>query len=183
LGKKGIWEKLFQAIQQDPDMKYVMLDSTVIRANACAAGYTKDSQVQECLGRSRGDFTTKIHALTDALGNPLKFILTGGQRNDITQAIPLLKNISNTFVIGDKGYDSNELITFLQNRNCIPVIPSRKSRREPREYDTFLYQDRNRIECFFGKIKQFRRIASRFEKSAEAFVALVYFVGVLIWIR
>ena len=181
--KKGVWQKLFQAIQQDPDMEYVMLDSTIIRANACAAGYKKDSQLEECLGRSRGGFTTKIHALTDALGNPLKFILTGGQRNDITQAIPLLNQISDTFVIADKGYDSNELIAFLQNQNCISVIPSRKNRKEPREYDTFLYQDRNRIECFFGKIKQFRRIASRFEKSAQAFLSFLYLVGVLIWIR
>ncbi len=181
--KKGVWQKIFQAAQQDPDIEYVMLDSTIVRANACAAGYTKDSQVKECLGRSRGGFTTKIHALTDALGNPLKFILTGGQQNDITQAIPLLQDVYNTFVIADKGYDSNDLIAFLQNNNCIPVIPSRKNRKELRKYDEFLYQDRNRIECFFGKIKQFRRIASRFEKSAEAFLALVYFVGALIWIR
>ncbi len=181
--KKGIWENLFKQIQKDPDLEYVMLDSTIVRANACAAGYKKDSQIKECLGRSRGGFTTKIHTLTDALGNPLKFILTGGQRNDITQAIPLLEQTIDTFVIADKGYDSNEFIEFLKIKNCIPVIPSRKNRKEPRDYDTFLYEDRNRIECFFGKIKQFRRIASRFEKSAESFLALIYFVGVLIWIR
>lgn len=181
--KKRIWENLFKQIQKDPDLEYVMLDSTIVRANACAAGYKKDSQIKECLGRSRGGFTTKIHALTDALENPLKFILTGGQRNDITQAIPLLEQTIDTFVIADKGYDSNEFIEFLKIKNCTPVIPSRKNRKEPRDYDTFLYEDRNRIECFFGKIKQFRRIASRFEKSAESFLALIYFVGVLIWIR
>jgi transposase len=175
--------KIISGHKKDPDMEYVMLDSTIVRANACAAGYGKNSQTKEALGRSRGGFTTKIHTLVDALGNPLKFILTPGQRNDITQAIPLTEELFNLFVLGDKGYDSDAFIKHLQKNNCSPVIPSRKNRKEPREYDTFLYQDRNRIECFFGKIKQFRRIASRFEKSAEAFLALIYFVGVLIWIR
>lgn len=88
--------------------------------------------MKECLGRSSGGFTTKIHTLTDALGNPLKFILTGGQRNDITQAIPLLEQTINAFVIADKGYDSNDFIEFLKIKNCTPVIPSKKQKKTSR---------------------------------------------------
>ena len=84
--RKGIWQRLFESMLEADD-EAVMIDATIVRAHACSAGYKKDSATQEELGRSKGGFTTKIHALVDALGNPLKFILTPGQRNDITQAI------------------------------------------------------------------------------------------------
>ena len=84
-----------------------MIDATIVRAHACSAGYKEGSQDEESLGRSKGGFTTKIHAMVDALGNPLKFILTPGQRNDITQAQSLITNITNSIVI---------------DRNCIVAI-------------------------------------------------------------
>ena len=92
---KGIWESLFNLTIDQPDMEAVMIDATIVRAHACSAGYKKNSQAQECLGRRKGGFTTKIHAVVDALGNPLKFILTAGQRNDITQGEPLIKDFKN----------------------------------------------------------------------------------------
>ncbi len=87
--------------KQEPDLEAVIIDGTIIRAHPCSAGYTKDSKDQEALGRSKGGFTTKIHALVDALGNPLKFILTPGQRNEITQAEVLTKNVYNSIVVAD----------------------------------------------------------------------------------
>ncbi len=101
---KAIWNYLFQNTKKDPDMESILLDSTIVRAHACSAGYRKDSQTQEALGRSRGGFTTKIHALVDALGNPLKFILTPGQSHDITQSQSLIEEMKDTIVIADKGY-------------------------------------------------------------------------------
>jgi transposase len=83
---KGIWEALFEKIQHCPDYEFTMIDATIVRAHACSAGYGKGTQDTQALGRSKGGFTTKIHALVDALGNPLKFILTPGQRHEITQA-------------------------------------------------------------------------------------------------
>jgi transposase len=178
-----IWEQIFEALKQNPDMEYTMIDSTIVRAHACAAGYEKDSQNQEALGRSRGGFTTKIHALCDALGNPLKFILTPGQHNDITQAQSLTENISDMPLIADKGYDSDEFRTYLKNKNCSPVIPPKENRLEQYEYDKYLYEDRNRIEGFFGKAKHFRRVFSRFDKTAQSFLSFVQFVGAMIWVR
>ena len=180
---RGIWEKMFDYFKQDPDMEWVMIDSTIVRAHACAAGYGKDSQSKEALGRSKGGFSTKIHILTDALGNPLKFFLTAGQRNDITQAKTLCKSIFNSTVIADKAYDCNNFVETLIDQNCDPNIPPRSNRKEPREYDEILYQERHVIECFIGKIKHFRRIFSRYDKSAQSYVAFLYFVGALIWIR
>ena len=181
--ERNIWKKLFEQSKIDPDFEYVMIDSTIVRAHACAAGYGKNSQEKEALGRSKGGFTTKIHAVVDVLGNPLEFSLTSGQRHDITQADFLTKDLKGDFLLADKGYDSNAFIKNITQKGFISVIPSRKNRKQPRNYDDFLYQDRSRIECFFSKIKHFRRIFSRFDKCANSFLSFVYFVGMLIWLR
>jgi transposase len=181
--ERNIWKQLFEQSKIDPDFEYVMIDSTIVRAHACAAGYGKNSQEKEALGRSKGGFTTKIHAVVDALGNPLEFSLTSGQRHDITQADFLTKDLKGDFLLADKGYDSNAFIKNITQKGFISVIPSRKNRKQPRNYDDFLYQDRSRIECFFSKIKHFRRIFSRFDKCANSFLSFVYFVGMLIWLR
>lgn len=181
--ERNIWQKIFESVQTDPDLEYVMIDSSIIRAHACAAGYGRNSQEKEALGRSKGGFTTKIHAVVDALGNPLKFSLTAGQRHDITQAVLLTQNFTGQYLMADKGYDSNAFIKMLVSKGVIPVIPSRKNRIEPRIYDEFLYQDRSKIECFFGKIKHFRRIFSRYDKCANSFLSFLYFTGTLIWLR
>lgn len=180
---RGIWNDLFEYIQIEPDTELFMIDATIVRAHQCAAGYKKDSQVSEALGRSHGGFSTKIHALVDALGNPIKFILTAGQRQEITQAENLLQNINNTTIIGDKGYDSNACIDFIKSKNSEAVIPSRKNRNIQRPYDKHLYIERHLIECFFGKIKHFRRIFSRFDKAASTYLAFIQFVSVFIWLR
>ena len=124
---KGIWSDLFTQVQIDPDMESTMIDATIVRAHACSAVYKKDSQDQEALGRSKGGFTTKIHALVDALGNPLKFTLTSGQRHDVTQADTLAKDIENAMFLADKAYDSNALIQQLEKQKCVAVIPSKKT--------------------------------------------------------
>ena len=91
----------------DPDMASIMLDATIVRAHACATGYGKDTQEKEALGHRKGGFTTKIHACVDALGNPIQFMLTPGQRHDITHAQGLIEGIERTIVIAEKRYDHN----------------------------------------------------------------------------
>lgn len=180
---KGIWEMLFQKLQQEPDLEAVMIDATIVRAHACSAGYGKESQPQQALGRSRGGFSTKIHALVDALGNPLKFILSAGQRHEISQAEALIEGVLRSIVIGDKGYDSNAFVETLKAKECPCVIPPKRNRLNPRDYDEHLYKERHLIECFFGKIKHFRRIFSRFDKTASSFLAFLHFVSAFIWLR
>jgi transposase len=177
---RGVWKKLFESQQIDPDMEWVMIDSTIVRAHACAAGYGKDTQEQEALGRSKGGFTTKIHALVDALGNPIKFLLTPGQRHDITQAKELTAAVVDIPVLGDKSYDVDHFVATLEAKEC---IPPRKNRKKPRSYDEYLYRERHAVECFFGKIKHFRRIFSRYDKIARSYLSFLYFAGALIWLR
>ena len=140
-------------------------------------------QEAQALGRSRGGFSTKIHVKVDGLGNPLRFILTGGERHESTQGEALLGEQVGEYVLGDRAFDSDDLIAFIIDQGAIPVIPSRKNRKEPREYDTWRYRERALVECFFNTIKHFRHIFSRFDKLARRFLGFLHFAGALIWLR
>ncbi len=137
----------------------------------------------QSLGRSRGGFSTKIHLATDALGNAVRFILTSGERHDITQAETLIENFCADYVIADKGYDAQAFILLLKARSAEAVIPSRANRKEPREIDTHLYKERHLIENQIGKLKHFRRVFSRFDKLAKNYLSFIYFASTVIWLR
>lgn len=181
--RKGVWERLLEKFKIDPDMEAVMIDATIIRAHACAAGYEKESQKEQALGRCVGGFTSKINAMVDALGNPLKFILSPGQQHDIKAAHSLIAEIKGSDVLADKGYDDDKLIRVIEMQGCRAIIPPRKNRKVPRDYDKDLYKERHLIECFFGKIKYFRRVFSRFDKTAQAYMAFLNIVAIDIWLR
>jgi transposase len=167
----------------DPEKESHMIDSTIVRAHACAVGYGKDSQEAQALGRSKGGFTTTIHALVDGVGYPLKMTLTAGQRHDITQAEPLTCELSDTILIADRGYESTVFVESLAKKACRVVMPPRRNAKLQRAYDRHTYKERHLIECFFGKIKHFRRVFSRFDKTAKVFLGFLHFVSVLIWLR
>lgn len=142
----------------------------------------KSTPEAEALGRSRGGFTTKIHAAVDALGNPLGFVLTPGQRADITQAEALVEPYAVEAVIADKGYDSNAFLACLEARDVEAVIPPKRNRKEQREIDRNLYADRNKVERFFNRLKHYRRIATRYEKTARNYLSMVYLASTMIWL-
>ena len=127
-----------------------------------------------------GGWSTKIHATVDALGNPLRIILTVGQRADITQAEALLADYQTDAVLADRGYDANSLLAALQAAEVDIVIPAKRSRLAPRPIDANLYKDRNKVERYFNKLKQYRRVATRYEKTASSFVGFVYLASAMI---
>lgn len=114
----------------------------------------------------------------DSQGRPVRVVLTGGQRNDITQARALLAG----FVLADKGYDSRELVALIRSRGAKAVIPPRSCQR-PRRYDKARYRLRNRIERCFAKLKQFRRIATRFDRKPTHFLAFLYLASIPMWLK
>jgi transposase len=183
--ERGVWEAVHKGCVHWPDLQAIFMDSTVVRAHACAAGAAHSCAGDEALGRSRGGFGTKVHAITDALGNPLDFILTGGQESDIGQAEALLELTPEGAEApgADKGYDSDKFVAALQSRGMEAVIPPRANRIEPRGCNWFVYGERHLIECFFGKIKHYRRVFSRFEKLARNYRGFLRFVSALIWLR
>ncbi|MDQ6962409.1 MAG: IS5 family transposase [Mariprofundaceae bacterium] len=105
-GKQGVWEAMHACFSNDADMECIMIDGAIIRAHACASGaisHDDDEPEDHALGRSKGGFTTKIHVMVDALGNPLDVILTAGQKSDINQAYILIRNVKSTYALMDKA--------------------------------------------------------------------------------
>jgi transposase len=136
----------------------------------------------QAIGRSRGGLSTKIHALVDALGNPARYLLTAGQVHDVTQAEPLLDGIPAQQVVADKAYDSKQLIDFIHSQTAKANIPARAGSTYPRDFDAHDYKARNLVERFFNRIKQFRRIATRYEKLDVRYAAMLTIAAVLIWL-
>ncbi len=119
--------------------------------------------------------STKIHATADALGNPTGFHLTGGQASELAGADELLPGVAAPTVIADKGYDAEaRVLAPLQEAGKAAVIPPKRNRKVQREYDRHLYQARHLIENFFCKLKQFRAIATRYDKTQRNFLAAIY---------
>ena len=135
------------------------------------------------MGRSRGGLTTKVHLRVDGLGNPQQVILTPGQVHDITQAPALMKDVEVEIAIADKGYDSDAFVKALEGEEIEAVIPSRKNRKEPRDYDKHWYKMRNIVERTFNWLKRYRRIATRYEKTGQNFLGFFQLGCVMMLLR
>jgi transposase len=134
----------------------------------------------EGLGRSRGGLSSKIHCVVDGLGNPVDFILTGGDVHDSKCAEALLENKNAEFVVADKAYDSNKILEKIAQMEATAVIPPRSNRKEQREYDKHYYKERNLVERFFCRLKQFRGIATRYCKRGQYFLEAVKLASAII---
>jgi transposase len=122
--------------------------------------------------------------MVDALGNPLAFLLTGGQAHDLEGADAFLPDMQANALLADRAFDADKrVIEPLHAAGKTAVIPSMPGRRQPRPYDRYLYQERHLIENFFCKLKQFRGIATRYDKRAANFLAGVYAAAILIWLN
>ena len=182
--KSGVWKRIFEHLALDADNEYAMLDSTIVRAHQHAAGAPKKAGEDQAIGRSRGGLSTKLHTMVDALGNPVAFHMTGGEAHDLVGADHLLPEMKADVVIADKAFDADErVIEPLAAAGKTAVIPPKANRREPRDYDRDLYKARHLIENFFAKIKQFRAIATRYDKTARNFLAAVYLVAATVWLN
>ncbi len=139
--KKEVWQRVFATVQ-DPDLEWLTIDSTVIRAHHPAAGMNGGGD-DRALGRSRGGFGTKIHLAVDSLGNPVSLHLSPGQDADCPHAEKLLGDLAPEAVLGDKAYDSDSLVRTIEARGAEAVIPPKKNRLHPRAYDAVNYKERN----------------------------------------
>jgi len=119
----------------------------------------------------------------NGLGLPVSLVLTAGQAADVTQAEALLEGNQPKVVIGDKGYDSDKLVDAIEAKGAEAVIPPKANRKEPRPYDTERYKDRNLAERFWALAKQYRRVATRYEKTARNFLGFVHVASIMILLR
>jgi transposase len=119
----------------------------------------------------------------NGLGLPVKLLLTPGQAADVTQAVTLIEGLPFEVVIGDRGYDCQAVVDAIEARGGEAVIPSLKTRKVQRNYDQERYKDRNLVERFWAKVKHYRRVATRYEKTARNFLAMVHVASIMILLR
>src|SRR5919107_378885 len=153
------------------------------RASARRQHPEKDDR-SRCMGRSRGGLTTKIHALVDACGLPIALKLTEGQAHDGRAAVDMLASLrQGDILLGDAAYDSDVLRQDLAARGAWACVKPMPHRRSVPAFSSFLYRNRNLVERFFNKLKHFRAIATRYEKHAANYLALVKLASTRIWLR
>ncbi|CUX40203.1 IS5 family transposase [Agrobacterium deltaense] len=183
--EQGVWDALLETLVElglTDDWQH-MIDSTTVRGHSQAAG-AKGGLIRRLLVDSRGGFTTKIHARADGQGRPLGFVLTGGEASDY-KAVPQLLAIPVSRprkMLADKGYNADAIREELLLHGTRPVIPSRSTRKRSPPCDYVAYKDRNRIERMFNKLKQFRRIATRYDKTRMSFAGFLALASAKLWL-
>ncbi|WP_236576671.1 IS5 family transposase [Streptomyces sp. HF10] len=205
----GTFDRMLRAAQAKADAAgdvewLVSVDSTVVRAHQHAAGARKGGLRNPALGRSRGGLTSKIHLACDGRGRPLAFVVTGGNTNDCTRFTAVMEairvprigpgrpRVRPDHVLGDKGYSSKAIRTWLRRRGIPHTIPERadqirnRARRgsrggRPPAFDREAYRHRNVVERCFNRLKQWRGIATRYDKTTESYEAAVTLASLLMW--
>ena len=179
--KKGWLGRVFRSVQS-PELEEVMIDSTCCRAHQASAGARKSSG-EQAIGITRGGLNTKVNALCDSHGNPVRFVLTPGQRHDSKVAAELLEGIAAGALIADKAYDTNEIVGVAQSKGMTVIIPCKANRKHPRALDKERYKARHLIENLFQRMKIFRRFATRYEKLDRNFLGFVHLAAIMKWLH
>jgi transposase len=179
--RQRVWSRILAWLAADHDRESYAVDATYVRVHAHGTR-ARGGYLAQAVGRSRGGLTSKVHLLTDALGNPVRFVVTGGERNDITQAPALLPPGSSAEVICDRGYDADWWRERLIGAGHCPVIPSRRNRIIQPLYDQHAYRARHLVENAFARLKSARRIATRYDQTVASFSAFVSLACIFLWL-
>ena len=165
------------------DTEWVFIDGSFIRAHQHASGARRGET--RAIGTSRGGATTKIHLAVDANGYPIDFEITGGEVHDSQIAPKLIDLIESAdYLVADKGYDSECIREMARNQQMTPIIPRRSNgNKENREFDPYLYRLRHLVENMFARLKHFRGIATRFDKLARNYKAMLRIACIFIWCK
>jgi transposase len=180
--RAGVWDQLMNALTAGHDAAVQMIDTSIVRVHqhgACIAGNS-----EQLMGRSRGGRTTKIHAVVDTYGLPIRLALTTGEAHDNRLVLTLLSALkSGAMLLADRGFDADWIRTFVSEHGAWANIPPRRNRTEPICFSPHLYRARNLVERFFNKIKQCRRVATRYDKLAANYLAFIQLASIRLWLR
>ncbi|WP_202798689.1 IS5 family transposase [Sphingomonas elodea] len=179
--EKGVWQAVFEALAAagGPPAE-VLIDSTHVKAHRSAAG-GKGGRTQ-AIGISRGGRNTKIHAIADAQGKPLAFLLTPGQAADCRAAEALLDALpARCIVHADRAYDTNRIRDLIERQGAVPNIPPKANRRWKSCFNRSLYKGRNAIERMFCRLKDCRRLATRYDRTAAIFLGSIHLAATVMW--
>ena len=179
---KGKLTALFEALVQAPDLEWVFIDGSMVRAHQHSAGAAGEDN--QAIGKSRGGKTTKIHMAVDAYGLPIEFLITGGEVHDSKAAPELIDRLpASDYMIADKGYDSEPLREQIRDKNVIPVIPRKcNSKIGNADMDWCLYKYRHLVENVFARLKQFRAIATRYDKLKRNYQGMLALACSFLWL-
>ena len=200
--KAGLWSRLLAALQQEAhergelDWSLHFVDGSVIRVHQHAAGARKDTRRgDEALGRSRGGYSTKLHVRAERQGKPMAVLLSAGQRHEQTMFEPLMAGgqVKRTHgggrprhrprhVAADKGYSSRQTRGYLRRRGIGAVIARKRNECRRGPFQRQLYRERNQVERLINRLKRFRRVATRYEKRAANYLAMVLIAAILLWL-
>jgi len=180
--RAGVWDRIMEALAAAHDKAVQMIDTSIVRVHqhgACIAGNR-----EQHMGRSRGGLTSKVHAVVDANGLPVRLGLSPGEAHDNRLCPVLLAGLlPKTMVLADRGYDADWIRALVNEQGAWANIPPKRNRRDPICFSPYLYRSRNLVERFFNKLKQCRRIATRYDKIAANYLAFIKLASIRIWLR
>jgi transposase len=180
--RAGVWAKIMSALAGAHDAAVQMIDTSIVRVHQHGACVTQNRR--QSMGRSRGGLTSKIHAVVDTNGLPVRVALTAGEAHDNRLAGRLLSRLqSGAMLLADRGYDADWIRTLAAERGAWANIPPRRNRNDPICFSPYLYRARNLVERFFNKIKHCRRVATRYDKLAANYLAFVQLASIRLWLR
>jgi len=180
--RRGFWRAMLAALAEAGwIVQTAAIDSTYTKAHRCAHGGKRGGAKNQAIGPSRGGPTTKIHVLSDVLGRPAVVHLTPGNASDVRTAPVVLAAAPGRIrrLLADKGYDADRLRAHLRASGVVPVIPGTRSRKRPIRHDNLRYKDRWRAEAVFCRLKDFRRVATRYDKLARNYASTVALAAVV----
>ena len=197
--EQGLWQRILGALQEQADEAGLLdweihyVDGTVIRAHHHAAGAAGSDAEGEALGRSQGGFSTKVHVRAEGHGKPMTFVLTPGQRHEATAFEQVMEQgavkrpgrgrprLRPRRVVGDKGYSSRKIRQYLRRRGIRVTIPHKTNERRGR-FDRAVYRLRNLVERLINRLKQFRRVATRYEKRGVNYHSMLLLAAIKLWL-
>ncbi len=183
--EQGVFDKLFDHFLVSRGVESLMVDGTIVHVHQDGTGARKvhGAPEDQAIGHSRGGRTTKILAASDEYGSLVNFMLLPGQYGESPYVPELVERIEAQYFIGDRAYHSDKVLTYIGSRCMNAVIPPKVNRRVQRAYDKEKYKTRHYVENLFQKIKRFRRVATRYDKTSRSFAAFIILAAVHIVTR
>jgi transposase len=178
----GRFQAVFEALRVNVDNHWHSIDGSYVRAHQHSAG-GKGGPADNAIGISRGGRTTKLHARVDAAGQPVQVEISAGNLHDSSLAAVLLAQITADAIIADKAYDVDAIVEMVEAAGAAAVIPPKKNRKNKRVYSKSLYKERNLVERFFCRLKHWRGIATRYEKTLTSFQGMVHLVCAILLLQ
>jgi transposase len=180
--RAGVLGRIMNALSADHDAAIQMIDTSIVRVHQHGACIARNKR--QSMGRSRGGLTSKIHALVDSSGLPIRLAITTGEAHDNRLAVKLLSRLkSGSMLLADRGYDADWIRSLVRHHGAWANIPPKRNRTEALCFSPYLYRARNLVERFFNKIKHCRRVATRYDRLSANYLAFVQLASIRLWLR